>query len=141
MHSDRYEKEFRYDATTSAGDAEAWAREVFEGPPLLVRLFLAVGWRWVLRLRLAARHAPESIAGWPIAERTPGSITMRADSPLIAADNRAEMTATGVRWVTIVDYHSRLGRLLWAVAAPIHQATIPLFLRRADKRLRTASPR
>jgi hypothetical protein len=115
------------------GTAEEWARGVFEGPPLPVRLVIRLGWVLLLRLGLAPATSNDHVAGWTIATDTPRTFRMTARSPLLSASNRVEVEDSGVLWLTEVDFATRLGRLLWTVAAPIHHATIPLFLRHAAR--------
>jgi hypothetical protein len=131
-----YASAFRLEAKPgNLGTAEQWARGVFEGPPLVVRLAIRFGWIFLLRLRLAPSNSEDHVAGWTIATDTPTTFRMRVDSPLMAASNRAEVDDAGVLWVTEVDFANRLGRVLWAFAAPIHHLTIPMFLRNAARKI------
>jgi hypothetical protein len=127
---------FRLD-TDAATDAtpEQWARGVFEDPPAFVRTCLGAGWRYALRLKLAAPGTPDHIAGWAISDKSATSCSLHAESPLLAATNRADVDDSGVTWVTTVDYKRLLGRLLWSLAAPLHVLTLPIFLRRAARSL------
>jgi hypothetical protein len=42
---------------------EQWARATFEKAPALLRLFLAVGWKYGLGLGLGARSSPDHVQG------------------------------------------------------------------------------
>jgi hypothetical protein len=99
----------------------------------LVRLAIRFGWIFLLRLRLAPMKDADHVAGWTIATDTPTVFRMNVESPLLTASNRAEVNDAGVLWVTEIDFANRLGRMLWAFAAPIHHLTIPIFLRNAAR--------
>lgn len=132
-----YAVAFRLDALPgSLASAEQWARAVFEDPPGVVRLGLQFGWRVPLQLRLGSSKSPDTVAGWPIAESAPTRCLLRADSPLISASNSATVDDAGVLWITEVNYRSRLGRILWSLAAPAHQITLPIFMRMAARSLK-----
>lgn len=132
-----YAVAFRLEAPAGrTAPAEQWARGVFQDPPAFVRLGLQFGWRVPLRLRLGSSKSPDTVAGWPITESTPVKCLMRADSPLMVASNSAEVDDVGVLWITVVNYRSRLGRILWSLAAPIHQWTLPIFLRIAARSMK-----
>jgi hypothetical protein len=114
---------------------EEWARAVFEQGPAALRLFVEVGWRVALRLRLASRHAPDHVAGWVIAavDERPDTITLSAESPLLSARNVVAVDDAVVEWVTTVHFDRRIARPVWAVASPIHCWTICFLLTRAAK--------
>ncbi|MFI0776803.1 hypothetical protein [Streptomyces sp. NPDC021212] len=38
-----------------------------------------------------------------------------------------------VVWVTSVRFHGRVGRAVWAVAAPVHHLAVPFLLGRASR--------
>lgn len=119
--------------TAEPDTAEAWARGVFEGQPQLVRMLLRFGWVALLRLRLGPATSTDQIAGWTIATDTPITMRLTARSPLLDASNRVEVDDFGVVWLTEVNFTGRLGRILWGLAAPIHHATMPVFLRRTAR--------
>jgi hypothetical protein len=116
---------------------EQWARAVFEQGPVALRLFVDVGWRAVLRLRLAPRHAPGHVAGWVIAavDERPDTITLSAQSALLPARNIVAVDDAVVEWVTTVHFERRVARPVWAVASRIHCWTICFLLTRASKRI------
>src|SRR5438132_5006213 len=43
---------------------EQWARAIWEDAPVALRWFIVAGWRFVLGLRLGARHSPDHVLGW-----------------------------------------------------------------------------
>lgn len=132
-----YAVAFRLDPIPrNVATAEHWARAVFEGPPGVVRLGLQFGWRVLLRLKLGSSTSLDTVAGWPVAESTSTRCVLRASSPLMSATNSATVDDAGVLWLTEVNFNSRLGHVLWALAAPIHQLTLPIFLRMAARSLK-----
>ncbi|MFC1410088.1 hypothetical protein ACEZCY_12535 [Streptacidiphilus sp. N1-12] len=62
-----------------------WARGAFEGAPAPLRPVLLLGWTLVLGLRLGPRPSPDHVLGWPIRDAGPDSVTLEADSRLLAA--------------------------------------------------------
>jgi hypothetical protein len=94
---------------------------------------LAFGWRFVLGLRLGDKRSPHSIAGWRIAGSGPDSVTLEARSRLLEARHTVVVRGSVVMVVTVVHFERRLGRALWAAAAPIHFRTIPYLLTGAGR--------
>ena len=113
--------------------AEQWAQAVFEGPAMLVRIFLTLGWRLALGLRLGPRPAKGHVLGWRIRAAQPDLLVLEGDSRLITADNVAQVDDTRVVWTTFVGYRNMVGRVAWALTAPFHTAVIPRLLRRAAR--------
>jgi hypothetical protein len=110
---------------------EQWARATFEGSPALLRAFLATAWKYGLGLRLGARTSPEHVQGWLISSSGPASITLEARARLMVAQNIVAVSDTAVVLVTLVHFNRRAGRVLWAVATPVHNRVIPYLLGRA----------
>ena len=117
--------------TSISATPEQWARALFDGPPALWRTPLWVGWRFGLGLRLGPRRAPDRVQGWTIESRGPDAITLGAESRLMSARNVVRVSAGTVTWTTLVGSWTRLGRLLWGAAAPVHHASVPILLTRA----------
>ncbi|EFL20631.1 conserved hypothetical protein [Streptomyces himastatinicus ATCC 53653] len=113
---------------------EEWARATFEGAPAPVRWLLVGGWTLVLGLRLGPRTSPAHVLGWPVPDSGPDSITLAAASRLVAARNVVVVDGARVVWVTSVRFHGRVGRAVWAVAAPVHHLAVPFLLGRAGRR-------
>lgn len=113
-----------------------WARACFEQAPAGIRGFLVFGWRFGLGLRLGPRTGEQHVLGWPIAEDGEDSVTLRADSWLLAASNVVTVEAERVVWTTFVHYTNPAARPIWSVVARIHHRAIPFLLRRASRRLR-----
>jgi hypothetical protein len=110
---------------------EQWARATFEGAPALLKACLTAGWKYGLGLRLGPLTSPDHVQGWLIANSGSDSITLEARSRFIVAQNIVVVSESAVVLVTFVHFTQRLGRVGWAVAAPIHHRVIPFLLRRA----------
>jgi hypothetical protein len=110
---------------------EQWARATFEGAPALLGEFLSIAWRYGLGLRLGARTSPDHVRGWLISSSGSGSITLEARSRLMVAQNIVAVGDSTVVLVTLVQFNRRAGRVLWAVATPVHVRVIPYLLGRA----------
>ena len=111
-----------------ANTPEHWARTTLEGAPRALRWFVLLGWRVVLRLRLAPRGAAGSIMGWRISATTPDTITLEVGSSLVTAHKLLTVEESRVVMTTYVRYERTLGRVLWAVIVPIHHRIEPLLL-------------
>jgi hypothetical protein len=112
-----------------AHDAEWWARRTFERLPRVVRTGLVLGWRFPLALRLG----PGGILGWRVSSEAGGGVRMTAEGPLCTAANIVRVVDAGVVWTTVVEPKNRLGRVVWAAAAQVHERTLPLMLRHAAR--------
>ncbi len=122
-----------------ARSAEQWARSVFEGAPVVLRWFLILGWKVVLRLRLGPRNSPDHVLGWRIAANTPQTATrqtttLQAASSLVTAHKVLVVDDGRVTVTTMVRYERPLARLVWSAIAPVHHRLEPLLLTRAANR-------
>lgn len=111
--------------------AEQWARVVFEGAPTPVRIFLTLGWRLVLGLRLVPRHEDSHVLGWSITEERAAKLVLELDSWLMHAANVIQVDGGHVTWTTYVHYRNRLAPVVWVIVLPIHRLTISMLLKRA----------
>ncbi|MGH2831677.1 MAG: DUF2867 domain-containing protein [Solirubrobacteraceae bacterium] len=134
MRAVDYEYACTLDPAPTAEPAERWARAVFEGAPAPLRLTIVAGWRVALWLRIAPR-SPANILGWTIATNEQEATVLRVDSPLLTAHIVVQTHETRVVHTTLVRLERPLGRVIWALAAPIHQLVIPLLLKHAATRL------
>jgi hypothetical protein len=107
---------------------EQWARSILEGAPRALRWFVVIGWKLVLRLRLAPRGADGAIAGWTIGRTTPDRVTLEVSSSLVTARKVLEADADRLTLTTYVWYENKRGRLLWSASAPVHHRIEPLLL-------------
>ena len=120
--------------TTDRRTAEQWARAAFECAPMSIRVFLTIGWRIVLGLRLGPLSATDHVLGWRIRSAQPDLLVLEQDSPLITAHNAVQVDDTRVVWTTFVGYRNFLGRVAWALTALFHIVTVPALLSRAARR-------
>jgi hypothetical protein len=122
--------------TADATSPEQWARSTLEGAPRILRWFVLIGWKAVLRLRLEPRGAAGNIMGWHIRTTTPDAITLEVSSSLVAARKVLKVSENRIILTTFVRYERTLGRILWSAIAPIHHRIEPLLLTLATSRLR-----
>lgn len=113
--------------------AEQWARAVFEQAPAPVRVFLLLGWRGVLGLRLGPRHDAGHVLGWRIEDARHDELRLGSESWLIDAVNVVRLGDGRVTWTTRVHYRNRLAPLVWSLVLPFHKLTISLLLGRAAR--------
>jgi hypothetical protein len=115
--------------------AEQWARDIFEGAPRPLRSIIVAGWVVVLRLRLGQpRSCSSRILGWEIVSVTPASAVLGARSSALTARLVVQVEGAEVTHSTFLRYERPLGKLLWALAEPVHRAVIPYLLNRAASR-------
>lgn len=126
------------DAVADTRSVQEWARHILEDAPQVLKWLVFIGWKFVLRLRLAPRGTPGTVAGWTITETTPDSITLGVNSSLVAARKVLNVGANRLTLTTHVRYEHPAGRVLWAVIAPIHHRIEPLLLTLAASRSVTA---
>lgn len=129
-------------ATPYAGEYTAmeWIRAIFEGaaPPLPRALRMA--WRFGLLARPGAYPTADRVLGYPILHSDSESVVFTMDSPLLCAHNVVQVDGSLVHLGTFVRYRGRLGRAVWAAAAPIHHWLIPLLMHGAPGRVTDARP-
>lgn len=112
---------------------EEWARAAFEGAPAFQRGFLTFGWKVGLGLKMGPKTGPKHILGWHIRHSDPDRLTFEADSRIVDTQNVVLDDDSTVTWITFVRYNNVLGRVLWALAAPVHQVLTPFSLKRASR--------
>lgn len=120
--------------------AEEWARATFEKAPLLLRSFVAVGWKYALRLNLGPPSDIEHILGAKIVRRGVGAITMEMDGPVLRAHLVFLVEQSQVTLATLVNYKHPIARLVWPIAAQLHIRTAPFLLDGAAARLAGRRP-
>ncbi len=109
--------------------AEQWLRAVWQDSGL--GPVLRVGWRYGLGLRLGPRDDESQILGWAIAAMTDDEVAVSAESAVLVTTNTVALATDSLTWTTTVDYANAAGRALWKPASLMHQATVPLTIRRA----------
>ena len=117
-----------------ARSAEEFTRYALEEAPWRVRTTVWLAHRYLLRLRLGPRSSPAHVFGWKIVTSQPDVIELEAVSPLLGrgviVGRRPDPTRVVV---TTYVYFRRpaLGRVVWAVTAPLHRRVAAFLLEHA----------
>jgi hypothetical protein len=74
------------------------------------------------------------VLGWKIAGRTDTDVLLSVSSPLLEARLVIQVRDATARHLTLIRFRRNLARVLWAVAAPIHERVIPYLLSGAAHR-------
>jgi hypothetical protein len=112
---------------------EDWARSTLEGAPRVLRWFVLIGWKAVLRLRLEPLHAAGNVLGWRIRSTAPDAITLEVSSSLVAARKVLRVEPDRLILTTLVWFKSVRGRIVWSVIAPVHHRIEPTLLTLATR--------
>jgi hypothetical protein len=121
--------------TASPSDAEGWARASFEGAPLVMRIFLTIGWRLLL-LEGAARSDATHVLGWPIASTSFDTAVLQRRSRLgIIATLVFSATSDTATFASGMRFDHRFARIMWAGVAPIHRWAVRVALGHAAARM------
>ncbi len=115
----------------SALSAEQWLRRVWEDAPPGLRVFLRFGWRFGLGLRLGPSDDVSYVVGWHIDSSTDRTVVVSASSRILSATNTLTAEDDMIRWETDVRFVHIVGRLVWPLAALLHQRIVPWSVRRA----------
>jgi Protein of unknown function (DUF2867) len=130
--------EWSYEASVDRMDvdltAEQWLRATWEGGPAVVRLFLTLGWKYGLGLRLGSTSDTTRVLGWHIVDSVPHCVTVAADSRLLRAENVLTVDDGRLTWRTVVVPKNTAGRVMWTLASIIHRWLVPRSVRRAIRR-------
>jgi hypothetical protein len=110
--------------------AELWLRHIWEDGPKSVRVFLRLGWRFGLGLRLGPADSSH-VLGWGIDATTNTTVAVSAKSPILRAQNTLIASGDLIRWQTDVYYENLMGRLIWRPASLLHQRIVPWSVRRS----------
>ena len=109
---------------------------ILEDAPLLLRWFVFIGWKFVLRFRLASRHMAGTLAGWTVSETTLHAVTLEVNSSLVVARKVLNVESNRLVLTTYVWYETTRGRVLWSAIAPLHHRIEPLLVTSALSRSR-----
>lgn len=132
-----YATSFAADLAEADGrSAEQWARSTLEGAPRVLSWFVVLGWKLVLRLRLAPPRVAGAVAGWTILTSSPGSITLEVSSSLVVARKVLTVDANRLTLSTYVWFEGTPGRVVWTALAPVHHRVEPLLITLAVSRHR-----
>ena len=91
---------------------------ILEVAPPPLRWFVFIGWKFVLRLRLAPRRSAGTVAGWTIGETTLDVVTLEVDSSLVHARKVLHVESSRLILTTHVWYARTRGRV--AAGRPWH---------------------
>lgn len=116
---------------------EQWARAAFEDVAGLQGQFI---WRVLLGMRLASRRSPAHVAGWDIADRGDGYITLAARSWMLTGNLVVRIDGDRLSLATIIDYDRRIAKPIWTRLSAIHRSLAPGLLHDAHDAVR-ARPR
>jgi hypothetical protein len=122
--------------TEVAAEPERWARGGFEQAPLVMRVFLTVGWRLLL-LEGSPRSDAGHVLGWPLVSTSHQTAVLQRRSRLgilatlvFSVEPGAATFASGMR------FGNRFARILWAGVAPTHRWAVRVVLGHAADQLR-----
>ena len=120
-------------ARTSGSEVTArrWAGAILEEAPTWVRWLLRVGWRFGLGLDVGRADAPDTVLGMPVISEADDAVVCEMSSRLLIARNVFVLDRGRIVWVATVRFRTRLGRVLWTAATPLHHLMVPWLLRRA----------
>jgi hypothetical protein len=94
-----------------------------------LRLFVVVGWRIVLRLRLGPKNSEHHVAGWPIVLRTPETVVLGVESRALGHARLTFRTRpSSVTASSNVTFERRGGRAIWSVVGWLHRRILPYLL-------------
>jgi hypothetical protein len=116
-------------AGLAALTGEQWLRRAWEDAPSGLRVFLRFGWRFGLGLRLGPAD-PSHVLGWHIDACTGRTVEVSASSRILSATNTLTVEDDSICWQTDIRYRNVVGRLVWPLAALLHQRIVPWSLRR-----------
>ena len=105
-------------------------RLALEGAPVALRLFVQIGWRYVLGLRPAPAPA---ILGWAIVDSADDWVVLEQRSRLLSAQLLLRRMPSGLTWGTRICYRWRGTAALWAVVGVLHRRIVPIVLTRAAR--------
>lgn len=130
-----YIDQFTLDTDAAAiGTPEEWARAALDTVAGFQGQLI---WRALLGLRLARRSAPGQVAGWAVAERGDGWITLAARSWMLTGSLVIEVREDSVSLVTFIRYEHAIGKRIWTLASNGHRRFAPTLLPDAQRVLRT----
>lgn len=101
----------------------------------MLRWFVVVGWRFVLRLRLGPKRSDQHVAGWPIVLRTPETVVIEVESGTLG---RARLTFRSdpsvVSAASNVSFQRPGASIVWSVGGLLHRQILPYLLGHAARR-------
>lgn len=116
--------------------ARAWADSSLHGSDAAGGLFRSVVWHGLLRFDLAGGAEAGTAFGWRVSAEQDDIVVMEVDGPLAAGRMIFAVTSEATTWTTMLRFHRRTGRVLWAILGHGHRALAPSCLERARTYLR-----
>jgi hypothetical protein len=130
-YADAFETRLR---ESDGRSAEEFVRCALEKAPWPVGATVRIAHRYLLRLRLGPSSSPDHLFGWKILTSQPDVIQLEAVSPLLGRGvivGRRPDPARTVVTTYVFFRRPAPGRVLWAVAGPLHRRIAPYLLEHA----------
>ena len=118
--------------------ARAWADSSLHGSDAAGGLFRTVVWHGLLRFDLADADEAGTAFGWRVSTEQDCLVVMDVDGPLAAGRMIFAVSDDTTTWTTMLRFHRRTGRVLWAILGHGHRALAPSCLDHATTYLRRA---
>ncbi len=118
--------------------ARSWADSSLHGSGAAGGLFRTVVWHGLLRFDLADADEAGTAFGWRVSTEQDCVVVMDVDGPLAAGRMIFVVRGDTTTWTTMLRFHRRTGRVLWAILGPGHRALAPSCLDQAATYLRRA---
>ena len=118
--------------------ARAWADSSLHGSDAAGGLFRTVVWHGLLRFDLADADEAGTAFGWRVSTEQDCLVVMDVDGPLAAGRMIFTISHDTTTWTTMLRFHRRTGRVLWAILGHGHRALAPSCLDQAATYLRRA---
>lgn len=120
----------------SIGDAAGrtprdWAEACLRAADAAGGAFGRLVWGGVLGFRLLDRRTPGTFVGWQVRTDDSDRYVLDSDGRLMAGRMVFASGSGVLTWTTMLKFHSRSGRRIWAVAGRAHRALAPRLLSRA----------
>ena len=118
--------------------ARAWSDSSLHGSDAAGGLFRTVVWHGLLRFDLADADEAGTAFGWRVSTEQDCLVVMDVDGPLAAGRMIFVVSDDTTTWTTMLRFHRRTGRVLWAILGHGHRALAPSCLDHAATYLRQA---
>jgi hypothetical protein len=129
-----YSDAFRI-AAAPGHSAREWAQRSLRGADPANGLFGRLIWHGLLGFQLAPSGTAGTLVGWRIVVDEPDLFVLETDGRLMAGRMVFEACDTALTWTTMLRYHRRAARRIWAAAGHAHRALTPRCLQAARRSL------
>jgi hypothetical protein len=113
--------------------AREWAWAGLRGAESAGGAFGRLVWGGVLGFRLARSGTPDTMVGWRLSTAEPDTVVLDADGRLMAGRMVFVVSGTDVTWTTMLRYHRKAAKRIWAVAGHAHRKLAPRCLDRSSQ--------